>query len=929
MNILPPDARYVIGIDLGTTNSAVSYACTDTADGKKPPIKKFEVPQLTGSGEFSRQPVLPSFLYIPGEHEIAETAIDHPWRMPTKNFVGIFARDFGANIPARLVSSAKSWLCENSVDRNADILPWGAPAGVRKISPVAASAAYLNHIRQAWNMTRGDEEEEYLEHQLVVVTVPASFDEVARDKTLTAASLAGFKHVILLEEPLAAFYSWLAAHENDWGDEVSPDELILVCDVGGGTTDFTLITLSDAHGSPRFERIAVGDHLILGGDNIDLALARQVEQRLKQTLDADRLKTLCHQCRQAKENILESRSEQERMTLMGQGSGLIAGTLSAVLEKAEVHETVLEQFFPLVDEDRVKSESTEKVRSAFGLAYESDPAVTAHLMRFLYRHTSDTAAGRLQARVPDLILFNGGALKPQLVQERIRESLRQYYSVSDTGLPRVLHNPTHDAAVAIGAAYYGLVKAGQGVRVGSGSPRSIYLGITTADKPEEETQTAICVVERGVEENSRIDLPEKTFDVIANRKVRFDVFSSSFRSGDRHGDIITIDDSVTRLPPVETVIQFGEKGAARNIPVQLEVEYTEIGTLVLWCRSMVSNHRWQLQFQLRNVDAGLDIPDAGQVLDTALVETARDKVVEVLSVKKVGQAEKKQLSGLVQTLTGIAGMGKDKWPVSFLRALADRLIEIRPTRQISADHETRWLNLSGFAARPGIGDGFDAQRVSALWKVYNQGPCFKNNAQVRTEWWIFVRRIACGLKPGQQRQFFQDVSSLILPGKAGNAKISDQERVEIWMALANMERLLVKDKITCGRALLPRITSKNCKPQYLWALSRLGAREPLYGSADRVVPPAEVTKWVEAIIGVQWRRPEAAAGAACRLARKTGDRTRDIDDALVDRLLGWLKADSLDDAFAARITEVKPVEQQEQSLAYGESLPAGLVLRDA
>ena len=929
MNILPPDARFVIGIDLGTTNSAVSYARIDTTDGKKPPIKKFEVPQLTGSGEFSRRPVLPSFLYIPGEHEIAEAAIVHPWRMPTKNFVGIFARDFGANIPARLVSSAKSWLCENSADRNADILPWGAPAGVRKVSPVTASAAYLNHIRQAWNMTRGDEEEDYLEHQLVVVTVPASFDEVARDKTLAAASLAGFKHVILLEEPLAAFYSWLAVHENDWNELVSPDELILVCDVGGGTTDFTLITLSDEYGSPRFERIAVGDHLILGGDNIDLALARQVEQRLNRTLDADRLKTLCHQCRQAKENILEGRSERERMTLMGQGSGLIAGTISAGLDRAEVHQAVLEQFFPLVDETRVMAESPEKIRSAFGLAYESDPAVTAHLMRFLHRHTADTAARQSKPGVPDLILFNGGALKPNLVQERIREALRRYYAVNDAALPRALHNPTHDAAVAIGAAYYGLVKSGQGVRVGSGSPRSIYLGITTAAEAENKTQTAICVVERGVEENSRIELPEKTFDVIANRKVRFDVFSSSFRSGDRHGDIISIDESVTQLPPVETVIQFGEKGVSRNIPVQIEIEYTEIGTLVLWCRSLVSRHRWQLQFQLRNVEAALDIPDAGQVLDTELVDAALEKVTDVLSVKYAGPADKKRLSGLVQTLTDTVAMGKDKWPVSFLRALADRLIEIKQTRQISADHETRWLNLSGFAARPGIGDGFDAQRVSAFWKVYNQGLCFKNNVQARVEWWIFVRRIACGLKPGQQRQFFQDVSTLILPGKTGGTKLSEQERVEIWMALANMERLLVKDKITCGRGLLPRITSKNCKPQYLWTLSRLGAREPLYGSADRVIPPAEAAKWIETIIDVQWRRPEAAAAAVCRLARKTGDRTRDVDEALAGRILDWMKALNLDDAWADRITEVRPVEQQEQSLTYGESLPAGLILRDA
>ncbi|MEW6078603.1 MAG: Hsp70 family protein [Thermodesulfobacteriota bacterium] len=925
--MLPPDARFVIGIDLGTTNSAVSYARLDAADGKKPAIKRFEVPQLTGSGEFSRRPVLPSFLYIPGEHEIAEAAITHPWRMPTKNFSGIFARDFGANIPARLVSSAKSWLCENSVDRNAAILPWGSPASVRKVSPVEASAAYLDHMRQAWNLSRGEEEEEYLENQLVVVTVPASFDEVARDRTLAAASLASLKNIILLEEPLAAFYSWLAVHENDWSEKVSPDELILVCDVGGGTTDFTLITLSDEHGSPRFERIAVGDHLILGGDNIDLALARRVEAKLKKPLDADRLKTLCHQCRQAKENILEERSERERITLMGQGGSLIAGTISSVLDRAEVRETVLEQFFPLVDEGRVAANPGTKVRSAFGLAYESDPAVTAHLMRFLSRNAAETESRMSRPPVPDIVLFNGGALKPMPVQERIREALRQYYGLGDADRPRALINPDHDAAVSLGAAYYGLVKSGQGVKVGSGSPRSVYLGIATGEETADRPASAICVVERGLEENTRVELADRTFDVIANRRVRFDLYSSSFRSGDRHGDIIAVDDSVVPLPPVETIIQFGEKGAARNIPVHIEIEYTEIGTLVLWCRSLASSHRWQLQFQLRQAAAAMDIPDAGQVMDANLVESALSVVSEVLSEKKAGPAEKKKLTGLVHALTDLTKTSREKWPVSFLRAMADRLIDIRECRRISADHETRWLNLAGFAARPGIGDGFDAQRVTAFWKIYNQGICFANNAQVRVEWWIFLRRIACGLKPGQQRQFFQDVSSLILPGKGQGIKLSEQEQVEIWMALANMERLLVKDKITCGRALLTRIAKKNCKPQYLWAVSRLGARDMLYGSADRVVPPAEAAEWIDAIIGVDWPRPEAAAAAVCRLARKTGDRTRDVDAGLVEQLLSWLNEKNLAGEWASRITEVKAVEQQEQTLTYGESLPAGLILR--
>ncbi|MFO8047468.1 MAG: Hsp70 family protein, partial [Desulfosudaceae bacterium] len=820
------DKLFAVGIDLGTTNSAVSFARLDTEAGVRPAIERFDIPQLTGSGEFSRKPVLPSFVYLPGDYEISEEAIAHPWRMPDKRFAGSFARDFGANIPARLAVSAKSWLCEKDADRTARILPWGAPDEVGKISPVEASAACLAHIKNAWNLSRGEEEEEYLENQLVVVTVPASFNEVARDLTLEAAALAGLNDIILLEEPLAAFYSWLTRHEDDWPELVAPGELILVCDVGGGTTDLTLITLSEADGSPRFERIAVGDHLILGGDNMDLALAREVETRIGRALSTDKLKTLCHLCRRAKEQLLENRSQSERITLMGEGSGLIAGTISADLTGETVRDVVLEQFFPTDPRKKEEGQDRPRTRSEFGLSYESQNAVTAHLLKFLDRHGDDTRKLLSKPPVPDLILFNGGALQPDIIKDRIRDCLRRDCAIDDPRSPRIMDNPAHDAAVSIGAAYYGLVKAGQGVRVGSGSPRSFYLGVTGPSDPEDK-ESGLCVVERGVEEGTAIELAENSFEVVANRQVSFNLYSSSFRSGDRPGDIIRIDDTVTPLPPVRTVIKFGEKGLARNIPVRIEAEYTELGTLVLWCRSLVSPHRWQLQFQLRQMAAGLDLPDTGTTMDAAVVDNALAEVEKIFSDPARDQAAAKRLSGLAQELSRMVALPRDKWPLSFLRALADTLLSLKHLRRTSAAHEARWLNLTGFAVRPGLGDGFDGERVKALWRIYNRGLCFPNQAQVKTELWIMARRVACGLKPGQQRQLLQDVSPLIMPRQGGGRKIPAQEAVEIWMAVANLERLLVKDKIACGRALLPLVTSKKGKPQHLWALSRLGAREML------------------------------------------------------------------------------------------------------
>ena len=477
--------RFIIGIDLGTTNCAVAYVDLEEDRSAAKGIRILKIPQLTGSGQVNRIPLLPSFLYIPGEYDLAEDAVVRLWSDPEENIVGTFARDQGALVPDRLVSSAKSWLCHSNVDRRARILPWGGTLQVPKISPVAATAAYLKHIRLAWNATWGQDENLHLENQLVVLTVPASFDEIARDLTLEAAKSAGINTAVLLEEPLAAFYSWLMRHEKNWREFVRPGELILICDIGGGTTDFTLIILKDVEGSPRFERIAVGDHLLLGGDNIDLALARQVETQLtgkRRSMSTDRWKALCHQCRQAKETILSGSATAFTITLMGEGGRLIGGTQRMELTEDAIAKTVLAGFFPTTTAKTMSSAAGRKGITEFGLPYEPEPAITRHMKRFIDRHW-DEVGKTLQRRsaTPDLILYNGGSLKPTVIRQRIRAALRQWYHEPDLERPRVLENHDLDLAVAFGAAYYGLVKIGHGVRIGSGSPRSYYLGVARTD----------------------------------------------------------------------------------------------------------------------------------------------------------------------------------------------------------------------------------------------------------------------------------------------------------------------------------------------------------------------------------------------------------------------------------------------------------------
>ena len=921
------DRRFIVGIDLGTTNCAVSYVDLLGQGSAAKRIRIFKIPQMTGSGVVNRLPVLPSFLYIPGEFDISSDAIVDLWDDADANFAGAFARDHGSRVPARLVSSAKSWLCHAQVDRQARILPWGADKEVPKVSPVMATAAYLKHIRLAWNHTWGADESLHLENQLIVATVPASFDEVARELTLEATKLGGLNNVILLEEPLAAFYSWLMRHEKDWQKFVETGELILVCDVGGGTTDFTLIILKEAEGSPRFERIAVGDHLILGGDNIDLALARQAEKDLagpRRSMSTDRWKALCHQCRQAKETILGGSAETFKVTLMGEGSRLIAGTLSAELDKDEVVETVLEGFFPIVEAEAAAEAADRKGITEFGLPYEQEPAITRHLGRFLEQHRSDIFQMlQRQSSAPDLILYNGGSLRPEMIQQRIRDALQHWYEEKDSERPRVLENPDPDLAVALGAAYYGLVKVGEGVRVGSGSPRGYYLGISRTDAAGQSDQAleAICVVERGLEEGSTIGLKDDSFEVLTNQPVSFDLYSSSYRSGDRHGDIIGVDDSFTALPPLQTVIQYGKKGVRKTIPVRIEAEYTELGTLALWCRSRISDHRWKLQFQLRDTAVPEAVADA-QILEASVTENVLRHLRDTLTGN-----DKQQVEKLVKGIVEIVDLRRDEWPLGFIRNLADELLALLKIRKKGPIFESIWLNLLGFCLRPGIGESFDPQRMRQLWRLYPAGTGFARHPRARLEWWIMWRRVAAGLTPGQQRQFFQDVSAFLLGKKGEIKKVSPQEQLEIWMAVANMEKLHSKEKIELGRKLLAVTFVKKLKAQHFWALSRLGARELLYGPADRVIPPEEVSTWIEQLVSHPWPNPNMAGRTVSQLARKTGDRTRDLDENVRADVLEWMERHEMPVERQRRVREIVPLAHQDQDAMFGESLPQGIILR--
>jgi hypothetical protein len=573
------------------------------------------------AGEVAARSLLPSFIYIPGDVDFPAGSTSLPWDPRPRYVVGELARKRGAENPGRLVVSAKSWLTFGGAQRSAPILPWGAPAGVAGISPVDASAEYLRHLSFAFDSSDGTgataAARTLLADQDVILTVPASFDEEARELTLRAATLAGLQHVTLLEEPQAAFYAWLDAQGDAWRRHIRVGDLILVCDVGGGTTDFSLIAVSEQHGDLALERVAVGDHILLGGDNMDLALARVLQQRLEaggHRLDTMQLHGLWHQCRQAKESLLTDPSVRERpVTLLGKGSRLIGGTITAALSVDDVNGVLLEGFFPEVGRDEMPARPRRSGLQELGLPYAADAAVTRHLARFLSRQATTSAnapirRGRSGFACPTHILFNGGVMKAPALQQRLLAVLDRWIGEEGFEPVRMLDAPDLDHAVARGAAYYGMARRGRGIRIRSGAPRSYYVGIESAMPAVPGMAAplkALCVVPFGMEEGTTATIPDREFGLIVGEPAEFRFLSSTVRKGDAPGALIDDwSDDIEESGPLEVTLPgerpAGEEGDAEEIvPVTLESHVTEVSTLELWCVSRDGSQRWKLELNIR------------------------------------------------------------------------------------------------------------------------------------------------------------------------------------------------------------------------------------------------------------------------------------------------------------------------------------------
>jgi hypothetical protein len=899
-------------------------------------------------------------LYAPldGEHP-PDPWGDAPW------VLGEYARRRGAEVAGRLVASSKSWLVHAGVDRTAAILPWGAPDDSPKLSPVDAAARLLAHVRRAWDDAHPDEP---LCAQDLVLTVPASFDEVARELTVEAARRAGLEPK-LLEEPQAAFYDWMS---RSGAGSLSGPALVLVVDVGGGTTDLSLVRVA---GADRVTRVAVGPHLLLGGDNMDLALAHAVEPRLvgsrtleesgperhEGKLDPARFAQLVTACRAAKERLLGAAPPDEVPVAVARaGSMLVGGARTARVTRDEAERIVLDGFLPVVDRD-ARPQRARSAIVAFGLPYERDVAVTRHVAAFLARH--------LPGAWPDAVLLNGGVFRAARIADRIVESLAAWRGGPVVRLP----DADPDLAVARGAVAYALARRGRGVRIGGGAARGYFVAVAAgggadamragggadakrADGGADASARAVCVVPRGAEEGVAYAARGRIFALSTGRPVRFDVVASD-EVDVRAGEVVDIgDERFVRLPPLTTTI---EGAAGAEVQVVLEGELTPVGTLDLACVETGSSseragpsssgsalseragpsssgsalseragpRRHRLAFQL-HVDGAAQAPPVR--VPPASTPPRKTELGRELVDRAFGRpradASGREAKDLLRELERLLGE-RSQWTTEISRALFDTLAPEARARRRSADHERVFWLLAGWCVRPGFGHPLDPQRVAALVPLFDERLAFPAEARGWQQFWIAWRRAAGGMGDGPQARIRDFADPWLAPPEAGLKK-PKKPALSLDDALdmaSSLERVPPSRRAELGGWVLER-TWTDRDPRLWAAIARLGARVPAYASVHHVVPPHTVERWLDHLLREKWESVPTASRAAVQLARRTGDRARDVSDRVRREVEQRLVAVGADPDAVRAVRDVVPVADSERAAFFGDSLPLGLRL---
>ena len=927
-------SRFVIGIDLGTTNSAVTYIDTEADDWK---IRVLSMEQLVAVGQIESLDTLPSFYYQPAVSGQTDSYA-LPWDKKSPKFcVGAFARDETAKTSGRGIASAKSWLCHAAVDRTAPLLPWQGASDVKRMSPVEVSSSYLKHIRKSWDHQFPDQP---LADQDIVLTLPASFDEVARELTIQAAADAGLKRVVLIEEPQAAFYAWVYKHKDDWETKIAVGQKILVCDIGGGTTDFTLIRVRKSEGEKQvqFHRVAVGNHLILGGDNLDLAIAKFIEQKLTDggDLTPAQWDVLVGISRNVKEKMLagDQSPDEISVSLPGRGSKLIGGSLTTKVTRSEIQSLIIDGFLPEESLDE-KPQTHQSGFQEFGLPYASDPAITRYLADFLTTHSSAGSDDDDESAHPDVLLFNGGFFASPLLRSTVVQRIEAWFGAGQGGdwHPQVLENDRLDLAVARGAAYYGMVRRDQGVRIAASLARSYYIGVGDGK--------AICIMPGSAQAGESFTLDEQEFLLTISQPVEFPIYVSSVRLADKLGQVIPLDEQQLRpLPPIRTVLKAKSKNEKRDVAVKLHVGLTEIGTIALSCHQVDNDRSWQLQFDVRSttqtdVDAHAGTGEVEGFVDEATWQLCSDAIASVFS-ETSPDGETIKPKELMKKLGSILEAPREQWPMSVLRRIWEKLMDHIEGRSKSAQHETRWLNLLGFSLRPGYGMALDDWRVTETWRnVRNK--LLHRSPNIQTESLILWRRLSGGLTAGQQSAIAAPLLASLralakqMSGKPvkGNAvPIKPEDSIEVWRLLGSLELLPAREKIELGDlivALMDKAKLAGARDAMLWTLGRLGQRAPMYGPLNCVLPTDQVANWLT-VLTKQNDASTAAYLAATQISRKIDDRYRDLDASSREKVAVWLESEGAAAHYVSLVRDGGSFDSQEREQVFGESLPPGLRL---
>lgn len=906
--------RYIIGIDLGTTNSCLCFV--DTLDPGLS-LQTFPVPQMNQFRHIENPPTLPSFCCLGVHHQL-------PWNKSQDIAIGIFAREEGVKTPAKLIESAKSWLCHSAANRREKILPFESIVEAEKMSPVEASANYLKHLKSAWNYAKAKSDAGNLfEEQDVILTVPASFDEAARALTVEAARLAGITQLTLLEEPQAAFYSWIAQHEKNWKGMFKSGDVILVCDIGGGTTDFSLIEVNEKNQELYFERMAVGDHLLLGGDNMDIALAKAVEDKLFQSRSHELTTTQWHQlryqARKAKEILLNEKEESGtyRVLLQGTGASIVANTISAEISRQEVKHLLIDGFFPQLSWENALQSCLRSGVKTMGLPYENEPAITKHLAHFL-----KTSAALVKA--PDYILFNGGVMKPAAFQNAILSNLENWFPEKK---PQLLDSINLDLAVSKGAAYYGKVRRGLGVRIGGGSARGYYLGLDVVDESGKKMTKALTLLPRGSEEGDQYE-PEQTFMLRPNVPVSFTIHTSHVRLHDKSGDLLDIEDKeLHALPAIHTILRFG-KNTSNNqpIPVKLGISLTAIGTIDLWLQAKTTPHRWTLEFQLRTQEGKQQTSmetQKDETFDSSFLIPAKEAIAQTFSKNSKSDI-------LMEHLEELIGQPRKEWSPSLLRGLFEEALKQEPQKRNTVELESRWWNLIGFLLRPGFGYPLDDHRIKELWKIFLADSKSTRSLDVGIQQLICMRRIAGGFNRGQQAQIAAELWPQLIDKKTGKILLKGRGDLYLYTerlrTAASLELVENKLKIKLGEAILSRQSRESPLPIEHWALGRLGSRHLFYGSLVNVIPKEVASAWIEKLI-LQKSRTDKWLFAIEQIARKSDQREINLPINVINKIIEACKEEIEFDRIKKLLTDVTALTKNEQDKVFGENLPTGLVLQ--